>query len=182
MENGIRDIKDIARYLGVSMLSKGLRVSPLKLQKLLYYTQSWYMVFFGRENTLFADIPQAWVNGPVYPVIYQLYKDKTDDMCGHLKASDFGCTEDTLADEAGRLAVMMKFDTDEIEFIDSVVTLYGSKSQNQLIFMTHSESPWADQRKGLSPFDYSQREIPLDSMYAYYKERHDRVRNGKQVP
>lgn len=174
MANETRDIKDVARYLGVSLLSKGLSVSPLKIQKILYYTQSWYMVFFGRENTLFAENPQAWVNGPVYPVIYREYKDKADDMCGHLHAADFGCTDETLAETAAALATKMHLSDDEIGCIDSVVMLYGSKSQNQLIFMTHSESPWADQRKGLSPFDYSRREIPLDSMYEYYKARYDR--------
>lgn len=168
-----RDIKYIAKYLGLSMLSKGLSVSPLKLQKMLYYTQSWYMVFFGRDNTLFAENPQAWVNGPVYPVIYQEYKDKTSDMCEHLHAKDFGCSDDTLAEEAGKLAKEMNLTNDEIKCIDSVIMLYGSKSQNQLIFMTHVESPWADQRKGLSPFDYSQRDISLDAMYSYYKARYD---------
>lgn len=171
-----RDIKDVARYLGLSMLSKGLSVSPLKLQKMLYYTQSWYMVFFGRENTLFEDNPQAWVNGPVYPAIYYEYKDKTDDMCGHLHAKDFGCTDETLAEEATKLAMKMGLTKDEMECIDSIVMLYGSKSQNQLIFMTHAESPWADQRRGLLPFDYSQNKIPHDSMYEYYKARYDRNR------
>ena len=45
----MRDIKDIARYVGLSLIAKGLTVSPLKLQKLLYYVQSWYMVFNGRH-------------------------------------------------------------------------------------------------------------------------------------
>ena len=71
----MRDIKDIARYVGLSLIAKGLTVSPLKLQKLLYYVQSWYMVFNGRQNTLFAQAPQAWVNGPVYPDIYYQYRD-----------------------------------------------------------------------------------------------------------
>ena len=168
-----KEIKDIAKYIGLSMLSKGLSVSPLKLQKLLYYTQSWYMVFFGKENTLFMEKPQAWVNGPVYPVIYQEYKDKTNDMCEHLHAKDFGYLDSDLAKEVGKLARKMKLTNDEIKCIDSVIMLYGSRSQNQLIFMTHAESPWADQRKGLSPFDYSQREISHDSMYNYYKARYD---------
>ncbi len=43
----MRDIKDIARYVGLSLIAKGLTVSPLKLQKLLYYVQSWYMVSAG---------------------------------------------------------------------------------------------------------------------------------------
>ncbi len=170
----MRDIKDIARYLGISLLSKGLSVSPLKLQKILYYTQSWYMVFFGRNNTLFKCQPEAWVNGPVYPVIFQEYKNKVDGMCDHLHASDFDCDEDKLADEAKKLAMQMNLSKEEIEFLDSVVTLYGSKSQNQLIFMTHSEQPWVEQREGLSPFDYSNREISLETMYNYYKARYDK--------
>lgn len=170
----MQDIKNIARYLGISLLSKGLSVSPLKLQKILYYSQSWHMVLFGRNNTLFADVPQAWVNGPVYPVIFQEYKSKVDGMCDHLHASDFDCKEDGLANEASNLALKMNLSNEEIEFLDSVVTLYGSKSQNQLIFMTHSEQPWVEQREGLSPFDYSNREISLETMYNYYKARYDK--------
>jgi uncharacterized phage-associated protein len=169
----MRNISDIAKYLGLSLLSKGLSVSPLKLQKMLYYTQAWYMVFFGKYNTLFTENPQAWVNGPVYPDIFLEYKDKTNDMCEHLRAKDFDCTDDTVSEEAGKLAKTMELTEDEIKCIDSIIMLYGSKSQNQLIFMTHAESPWADQRKGLSPFDYSQREISLESMYHYYKARYE---------
>lgn len=176
----MKDIKDVARYLGLSLLSKGFSVSPLKLQKILYYTQSWYMVFFGREHTLFRENPQAWVNGPVYPVIYHQYKDMTEDMCEHLHAKDFGCTDDSLAQEAGNMAKKMNLSDDEIKCIDSILMLYGSKSQNQLIFMTHAEAPWADQRKGLSPFDYSQRDISLDAMYSYYKARYDRNHSHQQ--
>lgn len=98
---------------------------------------------------------------------------KTSDMCEHLHAKDFGCSDDILAEEAGKLANEMELTSDEIKCIDSVIMLYGSKSQNQLIFMTHAESPWADQRKGLSPFDYSQRDITLDAMYSYYKARYE---------
>ncbi len=60
-----KNIQDVARYVGLSSTTKGLSISPLKLQKLLYYIQAWFMVFYGRDNTLFRDVPQAWVNGPV---------------------------------------------------------------------------------------------------------------------
>lgn len=65
MEENIYDIKMVARYIALSLLTKQMTVSPLKLQKLLYYAQAWSMVFFGRQRQLFADVPQAWVNGPV---------------------------------------------------------------------------------------------------------------------
>ena len=84
------DIKDVARYIGLSLINKGLSVSPLKLQKVLYYVQSWNMVIFGRDKTLFPQAPQAWVNGSVYPEIYYEYKDKVPNMCDHLDATDFG--------------------------------------------------------------------------------------------
>ena len=173
------DIRDMARYIGLSLLQKGASVSPLKLQKILYYTQAWHMVFFGREATLFNEAPQAWVNGPVYPDIYYIYRDKVDDMCKHLSLSDFDVIEKDLPSEIERLAVKMQLSRDQIECIDSIITLYGGKTQNALIALTHSEKPWVEQRAGLSPFDRSQKEISLDTMYQYYKERHDRVRNGK---
>ena len=82
-----KNIQDVARYVGLSSTTKGLSISPLKLQKLLYYIQAWFMVFYGRDNTLFRDVPQAWVNGPVYPAIYHIYKNKAANMCDHLDSS-----------------------------------------------------------------------------------------------
>ena len=44
MEEKIYDIKLVARYIALSLLTKQMTVSPLKLQKLLYYAQAWSMV------------------------------------------------------------------------------------------------------------------------------------------
>ena len=63
------DIQDVATYCGLVLLKEGMTVSPLKLQKMLYYIQAWMMVFFDHQ-LLFEDNPQAWVNGPVYPQVY----------------------------------------------------------------------------------------------------------------
>lgn len=171
------NIEDFTKYIGLSLLSKGFSVSPLKLQKLLYYTQAWHMVFFGRENTLFVNVPQAWVNGPVYPVIYDAYKDKVSGMCKHLNVSDFEekdvCVGFKVASEKLGLTEQ------QINLIESVINLYGSKTQNQLILFTHSEQPWAEMREGFRPYEKSTTELSLDTMYSYYKERHDRNRKQK---
>ncbi len=159
------DIRDVARYIGLSLTTKGLSVSPLKLQKILYYVQAWHMVFLGRDATLFADVPQAWVNGPVYPVIYHIYKPMAANMCDHLDASAF--SRDGV-DPTHALT------PDRIELIESIIMLYGARSQNQLILLTHTERPWAETRGDLPPFARSEKEIPLDLIYSYYKQRHDR--------
>lgn len=163
-------IEDVARYVGLTSISKGLSISPLKLQKLLYYIQAWYMVFYGREVLPFDDVPQAWVNGPVYPSIYHQYKSKTANMCDHLKATDF--FEGPVEEELERLTNNMA-DLD-FELLESVIMLYGRKSQNDLIFLTHSELPWVEKREGLRPFDRSEKELSLDTMHDYYKARHER--------
>ena len=169
------DIKDMAIYTGLSLISKGLKATPLKLQKILYYEQAWFMVFFGRENTLFADIPQAWVNGPVYPNIFHEYKDKVANMCDSLNETHF--TKENIDIALEKLANNMNFNKGALELIDSIITLYGSKTQNDLIFLTHSELPWVEAREGLAPFQSSQKQISQDTMYYYYKERHERNRN-----
>ncbi len=171
------DIQDVARYIGLSMTTKGFSISPLKLQKMLYYAQAWFMAFYGRKEQLFADIPQAWVNGPVYPQIYYSYRDKTNNMCDHLNSSDFYEGD---ANEGFKLyAGKMGFNDDQKETIESIIMNYGSLSQNELIFLTHSESPWADARKGLAPYEKSQKEISLDQMCDYYKGRYDRNRGRR---
>lgn len=93
-------------------------------------------------------------------------------MCDHLHASDFtsGNPEEALKVVYNKLCLGHEY----TELIESVITLYGAKTQNQLIFMTHSESPWAETRGQLPPFERSEKEIPLDLMYTYYLERHNR--------
>lgn len=172
----IVDIKDYAAYVGLTMLMKGFTVSPLKLQKILYYEQAWHMVGFERKNQLFACAPEAWVNGPVYPEIYRIYKDMVPGMCDHLKYEHFLNDGETPEGKVHDLMGRMKLTDEEIALTERVIMLYGSRTQNQLILLTHSEMPWSEKREGLMPYDYSDRPISLDTMYEYYKARYDRNR------
>lgn len=158
------------------MLLQGISVSPLKLQKVLYYQQAWHMVFFNEENTLFSDVPQAWVNGPVYPTIYKKYKEAVPGMCDHLNFSHLDTNDTDAPTEAKSLASRMNLTQDEIDLTQNVIQLYGAKSQNQLVFLTHCEKPWSEKRKGLRPYDYSDSEISLHTMYTYYSDRYKKNR------
>ena len=168
------NIHDFARYIGLSCLTKGLSISPLKLQKLLYYVQAWYMALHGREHELFAERPQAWVNGPVYPSVYHEYKGKVPGMCDHLTISDF--TDEVPESVLSR--INSRYADIDFELIESIILLYGAKTQNELIFLTHCERPWMEARDGLRPFDRSDRELSLDTLCAYYRER--RTHNSRR--
>ena len=166
-----RNIRDVAKYIGLSLTTKGLSVSPLKLQKILYYTQAWFMAMLGRENTVFNDIPEAWVNGPVYPVIYYDYRDKAANMCDHLESTVFYDGDPLEGLEV--YTRVLDLDTESLELIESIVTLYGAQTQNKLIWLTHSEQPWAEARAGLRPGERSERKLSLDLMCDYYHARYE---------
>ena len=59
---------DINKVMQITILYcqiNGYTINPLKLQKLLYFIQAWHIALF-EKNTLWEELPEAWVNGPVY--------------------------------------------------------------------------------------------------------------------
>jgi uncharacterized phage-associated protein len=50
----------------------------------------------------------------------------------------------------------------------AVLIHYGGKTAHYLSELSHREMPWKEARKGLSPGERGNREIPLDSMAEYY--------------
>ena len=48
-------------------------VTPLMLQKLLYFIQGVYSALYGKP--IFEEDCRAWVHGPVYPEVYELFRD-----------------------------------------------------------------------------------------------------------
>lgn len=48
-------------------------VTPLTLQKLLYFVQEIYMVQYGKP--LYSEECGAWQHGPVYNTVYELFRD-----------------------------------------------------------------------------------------------------------
>lgn len=128
---------------------------------------------------MFAEVPQAWVNGPVYPTIYAQWRDR--NMCEHLSLADFNTSEDNMDADFEKTVQELGLADDEIRLLEQVVLKYGSKSQNYLIFLTHSELPWCEKREGLKPYERSVLPLSLDTMYSYYKERHERNINKKHI-
>ena len=48
-------------------------VTPLMLQKLLYFIQGVYSALYGRP--IFEEDCRAWVHGPVYSEVYEMFRD-----------------------------------------------------------------------------------------------------------
>lgn len=163
------NIQDIARYTILRLIQNGDTICPLKLQKVLYYMQAWHMVYFDRENTLFDDVPEAWVNGPVYRSVYETYK--AIPMYEQIQPKSFGFNSPKeLRDEAERIYKLLSLTKDQNDFIESIYRHYGTMSHDRLVYLTHSQAPWNNARKGLDAFEYSNQLIKLEDMFQYYSE------------
>ncbi|WP_195531771.1 Panacea domain-containing protein [Bacteroides finegoldii] len=159
-------IKDIAEFTLLYFLENGISICPLKLQKILYYIQAWHMVYFDKA-LLFDDKPEAWVNGPVYRSIYNQFK--------HIGIYDQITNDNVdLKLSLKEMKEKLMLDDDQESFLEAIYCNYGTMSHDKLVFLTHSEKPWSEKREGLSPFDYSDEELSIDTMYSYYKERIDK--------
>lgn len=159
-------LHNVARYTVLRLQQMGISISPLKLQKLLYYIQAWHLVYFDKQS-LFDEEPEAWVNGPVYRKIYDEFKNL--GIYEQITPKYLGLDEITLTKEVERLHVEMNLIQEQWRFIEAVYAHYGVMNHDKLVMLTHSERPWNEARKEILPFEYSENKISKESMYIYYK-------------
>lgn len=153
MTNGTKTTAlDVARYL--IALAGGEEeqelLTPMRLQKLLYYSQGWSLAL--RNAPLFSDRIEAWAHGPVVDAVYQQFKN----VGGGTIPTDHG-SDDHLTEE-------------EKSHIQSVWKTYRGYSAIALSDMTHDEPPWRDTRVGLSREARSNREITVDALRSYFSK------------
>ncbi len=142
----INKIDHIVKYLLVNSSD----ITPLALQKLLYYCQSFFRIFTG--EFLFSNDCEAWVHGPVYKNVYHRYKN-------YGCAPIFGGNDDQIDINVTRL---------EKEVLDNVLRNFGCYSGKVLEEMTHVELPWAKTRLGLDDKENSNRVIEKDLIVEYF--------------
>lgn len=140
---------DIAYYLIELANQTGATVSNLKLQKLVYYAQAWYLAIHG--TPLFEEDFQAWVHGPVVPALYQKYKG-------------FGWQPI----QADGSPVLPK---EIVSFLDEVAQEYLDCDGYELEQMTHAEVPWNIARADLQADAPSYAVIEKVWMKEYYGAR-----------
>ena len=139
------DVFDVAAYI----LKKGGRMSTMKLQKLVYYSQAWSLVW--DEKPLFKEKIRAWAGGPV---VVELFKE----LQGRFEVSEL------------KRGDTKNLNKDERETIDVILEFYGPRSGQWLSNLTHKERPWreARERDGVADGDRGNALITLESMADYY--------------
>lgn len=159
-------IKNVAKYI----INK-IEVTPMALQKLLYYVQIFAM---GLNNTVpFSSKCSAWTYGPVFGKIYYEYKDYKSNT---IESNEL--EETTIDDELK-------------EVVDNVIKFFGCYSALVLKAFTHSEYPWINCKeqnkdiiekstmKNFAKKIISQYEInSIDEIYKYSKAKYEEYFNS----
>jgi uncharacterized phage-associated protein len=145
---------DVAEYI---LQQKG-PVTPLKLQKLVYYAQAWSLAL--DEEPIFEECIEAWKNGPVVRKL--LENTRNQEYVSSTYSGDPSQIDEELQ-----------------ETITAVLIYYGQKSGECLQDLTHSEAPWIDARNNAQGNKYSSIDeknkeiISPEKMKEYYSSLDD---------
>ena len=123
-------------------------VTPLKLQKLLYYCQGYSLALTGKK--LFDERIEAWRYGPVVDSVYQEYKKYNDRII-------------PLSDDVHFHEI---YDVTH-SIVKMVVDEKGRFSGTALADATHKEKPYTSSFKG----DYTNAVIPEKLLKEFFSEQ-----------
>lgn len=129
-------------------------VTPLMLQKLLYFIQGLSLALRG--TPMFKEDCQAWAHGPVYPEVYYLFRDFKYNPIEDARFALFDGATDLLTD-------------DEKEIINLVVNTFGVYGGKALERITHNEQPWKLARRGYGDTIPCNAELSKDSIKEYFR-------------
>ena len=128
-------------------------VTPLALQKLLYYAQG---IFLARYNIpLFEEDCQAWVHGPVYVQVYGMFRD--------FKFNPID--DERFAVLRGRYASLKR---EAISVLDTVLGSFGQYGGKLLENITHQEAPWLEARQAAEECERTQNVMEKDAIKRYF--------------
>ena len=108
------------------------------------------------DKPLFRENIEAWANGPVIRELYNFHKGL------------FTITENMMSlGNPNLLSIEQKTD------IDNILNAYADKTSQWLIDQTHSERPWQEARRGMSPNERGYKVITHAAMAEYYSSLYE---------
>jgi uncharacterized phage-associated protein len=137
------DVNDVA----AALLSRTGAVTTMKLQKLVYYSQAWHLVF--HSTPLFENPIEAWPQGPVTRTLYEKHRKR-------YKVADW---------PSGNPAQLTESEKKTVEW---VLSKYSGFSAEALSRMTHMEAPWRIARALLGDDEKSSEPIATENILHFY--------------
>ncbi|MDO4833450.1 MAG: DUF4065 domain-containing protein [Bacillota bacterium] len=134
-------------------------VTPLMLQKLLYFVQGVHFALY--KAPLFREDCRAWVHGPVYSEVYDMFKSFHYNPIDDARFAVLEGVTNNLTEEEKKV----------IDLVISTFGLYGGKTLERI---THKEDPWITGRRGFADGIHSNEVMSKDSIKDYFIKCNDR--------
>lgn len=135
------DVLDVSRYVIDYSNKMDYGISNLKLQKVLYFVQAYFLIQTG--HSCFKEKIEAWDFGPVVPKAYCEYKQYG---CGDIPTtkSFIMIDKDNIWNskrvEFKEIAIL----DDDKSLIDKVVDKFSEYSATDLVELSQHQTPWID--------------------------------------
>lgn len=151
--------KAVANFFLEFAASKGESISPMKLQKLVYYAHGWYLGY--TKQPLINEAIEAWQYGPVIPSLYHEFK-QFGSVGIKSKATEFDSSSFDFVEVQPPQEESIK------KFLSNVWNSYGKYTGTKLSEMTHAEgSPWEHTWKAACGMKGA--DIPLNLIEQHFK-------------
>ncbi len=146
--NSLYSVEAVANYILESAKGRGIGVTHLKMQKLVYFAQGFSLARLKRP--LFGEAINAWTYGPVVPALYEkLRKYGSAVISGQLAAPD-------VVEKESREALVIE------EMMDKLAQF----SAMDLVRISHNErGPWY-----AAWYQQRHSRIPLWAIMAYFND------------
>lgn len=140
------DVQDVAEYVITYSEDKDYGISNLKLQKILYLIQAYFLM--QTKKPCFSEEIEAWDFGPVIPEVYRRYKQ-------------FGST-DIQVRCLNLEKVQKRFRKEDRKRIDAVIDKFADFSTANLTILTQNQAPWNE------AFDRKEKVIRCEDILKYF--------------
>lgn len=122
---------------------KKISITNLKLQKLMYFVEAYYMVKNPNEDSMFNEKWSAWDYGPVCKKLYDQFKV-------------FGSIEISISEEESIIGDGLS--NENKKYIDDIFEIFGELPAFHLVTLTHMKnSPWDkiyESNKNTNEYDF----------------------------
>lgn len=159
------NVLDICRYVINYSNKHDYGVSNLKLQKLLYFIQVYFLINSKNQEPCFYEDIRAWNFGPVVPEAYHEYKQfGSSDIPSINSYIDFNEREPW--DSPILIFNENCIRNEDKKLINTVINDLSDYSATDLVSITHNQAPWknAYNRKKNSV-------ITIEAIRKYFNEK-----------
>lgn len=156
------DVMDVSAFIINYCDKRNQPIENLRVQKLLYLVQAYFVTETKEKKPLFNESIEAWKFGPVVPASYYCLHQYEYNKIRNFHSYETLCS--TTPKTFRKDAIALK----DREMIQRVVDKYSHYKLSELVGLTQSHDPWS-KTYGFGGLN-TDKTISIDSIRTYFKE------------